>query len=316
MKKIVFIILAFLAIIGLSIKLDAATSTNQAGLVATEGSNLNVRSQPSTSASIIGKVKDQSYLTVISKSGSFYYVEYQESVYGYVHMDYVNIVSSNAKKVSTNGSNLNVRSGPSTSYAIIEKVKDNDYVIVLSNSGSFSKVLFEGNKIGYVSNDYLVGSKYSAKTLIVPSYKQYDARWSYLTLGNYGKTIREIGCLTTSMAMSESYRKNATITPADIRNQSSYTSDGSLYWPSNYTTSTSSNYLSIIYNQLLQNKPVLIGLKNSYGGQHWVVVTGYVGGESLSASLLKVHDPASSTNTKLSEVMTSYPIFYKLAYYN
>ena len=117
------------------------------------------------------------------------------------------------------------------------------------------------------------------------------------------------------MAMSESYRTGTTKTPATIRNSSRYTADGSLYWPSNYTTSTTSNYLSVIYNKLKNNQPVLIGLKNSYGGQHWVLVVGFTEGNSITASSFIVQDPASS-KTKLSDVMNTYPIFYKLAYYN
>ncbi|MDE7384560.1 MAG: SH3 domain-containing protein [Anaeroplasmataceae bacterium] len=318
MKKILIFLGALIALFSLNIfpKANAATASSRAGIVETNGTNLNVRASNSTSSTIIGKVKDNSYLTILSEKGNFYYVEYLENTYGYVHKDYVTILSSNVKRVDTgDGSNLNVRTGPSTSYTQFEKVKHNDYVIVLANSGAFSKVLFEGNKIGYVSNSYLVSNTtYSAVSLSVVSYKQYDSRWSSLTLGSRGQTIREIGCLTTCMAMSESYRTGLEKTPATIRNSSSYTADGSLYWPSNYTTSTASDYLTTIYTKLKNNQPVLIGLKTANGGQHWVLVVGFTGANSLSASSFIVHDPAS-TKTKLSEVMTNYPYFYKIAYY-
>lgn len=318
MKKILIFLVALGVLFSINIlpKANAATETSMAGIVETDGANLNIRSDSSTSSAIIGKVKDNAYLTIISEKGSFYYVEYLENTYGYVHKDYVRVLSSNVKKVNTgDGSNLNVRTGPSTAYAQFEKIRHNDYVVVLSNSGSFSKVLFEGNKTGYVSNDYLVNLyTYSAVKLSVVSYKQYDSRWASLTLGTRGQTIREIGCLTTCMAMSESYRTGSTKTPATIRNNSSYTADGSLYWPSNYTTSTASNYLSTIYTKLKNNQPVLIGLKTANGGQHWVLVIGFEGGNTLSASNLLVNDPAS-TKTRLSEVMTNYPYFYKIAYY-
>ncbi|MDE6407590.1 MAG: SH3 domain-containing protein [Anaeroplasmataceae bacterium] len=318
MKKILIFIGALIALLSLNIfpKANAATATSKAGVVETNGTNLNVRASNSTSSSIIGKVKDKSYLTILNEKGNFYYVEYLENTYGYVHKDYVNILSSNVKRVDTgDGSNLNVRTGPSTSYEQFEKVKHKDYVIVLANSGAFSKVLFEGNKVGYVSNSYLVSNTiYNAISLSVVSYKQYDSRWASLTLGSRGQTIREIGCLTTCMAMSESYRTGLEKTPATIRNSSSYTADGSLYWPSNYTTSTASDYLSTIYTKLKNNQPVLIGLKTANGGQHWVLVIGFTGANSLSASSFIVNDPAS-TKTKLSEVMANYPYFYKIAYY-
>ncbi len=317
MKKIFFLMLALFALFGFHQDVDAATATSQAGMVHTSGSNLNVRASASTSSSIISKSPNHSYITILSSSGDFYYVEYKEGSFGYVHKGYVDILSSNVKRVNTGGANLNVRSGPSTSYSQIEKVRDLDYVIILSNSGGFSKVLFEGNKVGYVSNSYLTNtSSYAAKRLSVPSYKQFDSRWAYSTLGNSSATIKSSGCLTTAMAMTESYRTGITYTPVTIQSKLSYTSSGNMYWPSNYTTTTTSNYLSTAYQLLQQNKPVIIGFKNASGGQHWVVITGFTGGSSLSASNFTVNDPGSSYRTKLNEVMAVYPYFYKLAYYS
>lgn len=316
MKKILVFILMLFALFGMHIKTNATTSSIQAGVVNTDGSNLNVRASATTNSSIKSKLADGSYVTILYLSGDFYYVEYKEDTYGYVHKSYVDIVSSSVKKVETGGANLNVRYGPSTSYTQFEKIADQDEVIILSNHGGFSKVLFEGNKIGYVSNDYLSSSyKYQAISLNVPSFKQYDSRWASITIGDYGQTIAQIGCLTTSMAMSESYRTGTTITPASMRYKLSYTSSGNMYWPSNYQTQITTDYMSVAYQKLSQNKPVLIGLKNSSGGQHWVLITGYTGGNTLSTSNFKVNDPASSSNTKLSEVMVKYPIVYKIAYY-
>ena len=140
MKKILFLLGAVTAVFSLNVlpEAQAATATSQAGIVNTDGSNLNVRASNSTSSSIIGKVGDNSYLTILSSKGDFYYVEYKENTFGYVHKDYVDIKSSNTKRVDTDGANLNVRYRTSTSYTQFEKIKDNDYVIVLSNNGSWS----------------------------------------------------------------------------------------------------------------------------------------------------------------------------------
>ena len=77
----------------------------------------------------------------------------------------------------------------------------------------------------------------------------------------------------------------------------------------------STNYLSNIYNLLKAGKPVAIGAKTSSGGQHWVVVTGYKGGNTLKASNFTINDPGSSTRDTLDDLFSSYPIFYKIAYY-
>ena len=316
MKKIIFLLIVIFSFTGISLIGEASTKPISGGIVDTSGGNLNVRSTASTSSTIKAKVKNNSYLTIYSTTGNFYYVEYKDGYFGYVHKDYVDIVSSNVKKVSTAGGNLNVRYGAGMNYVAFDSIVNNDYVIVLSDKGVFSNILFEGNKTGYVNDSYLSsGYKYDSIKLSIPSYKQYDSRWASLTLGNSGKTIKQIGCLTTSIAMTESYRRGIAVTPTYIRNNSSYTSDGSIYWPSNYITSTNSNYLSTVYNLLKSGKPVLIGLKTSSGGQHWVVITGFTGGNTLSLSNFIVNDPGSSTRTRLSEVASAYPLFYKIAYY-
>lgn len=319
MKKI---ILAIVLIIGcfflLGINTDASTANAIAAKANTSGANLNVRQSSSIDSAIIGKVADNSYFTIIRSSGDWHYVEYKENKFGYVHKDYVTKVSTNTKQVDTGGANLNARTGPSTSYLIFDKVADNDYVIVLSSSNGWARILFEGNKIGYVSSSYLSGTSYTYPkiSLNVPSYKQYDSRWAYETIGSSGKTFKQIGCVTTGMAMIESYRRGATITPLYMESISSYTSDGSFYWPSRYQFYTSSSYLSKIYSLLKSGKPVLVGAKNSSGGQHWVVVYGYTGSNSLSSSNFLIHDPGSSSRTTLNQFFNSYPTFYKLAYYS
>jgi uncharacterized protein YgiM (DUF1202 family) len=316
MKKIIFLLMIIFTFSGFSIIGEASSKPISGGIVDTSGSNLNIRSSASTSSSIKAQVKNNSYLTIYSTSGNFYYVEYKDGYFGYVHKSYVDVVSSNVKKVSTAGGNLNVRYGPAMSYVAFDSVVNNDYVIVLSDKGVFSNILFEGNKTGYVNDSYLANNyTYSSVKLSVPSYKQYDSRWASLTLGSSGKTIKQIGCLTTSIAMTESYRRGITVTPTYIRNNSRYTSDGSIYWPSNYVTSTNSNYLSTAYNLLKSGKPVLIGLKTKTGGQHWVVITGFTGGNTLGAGNFIINDPGSSTRTRLSEVINAYPLFYKIAYY-
>ena len=319
-KIIVFIILLFgFFTVFKDSNIKASSSSISAGIVDTGGANLNVRASASTSSNVITQIKDDSYLTIVSTNGNWYYVEYADSEFGYVHKNYVDLLSSKVRRINTSGANLNVRTGPSTGYSIKDQIAHNDYVVILSSSTYWSRVLFEGNKTGYVYNNYLnyVNSyTYPSKSLSVPSYKQYDSRWAYNTIGSSGQTFKKAGCLITSMAMTESYRTGTTITPVSFEAKSKFTSDGSLYWPSNYNFITSnSGYLTKIYNLLKQGKPVIIGTKNSSGGQHWVVVYGYNGSNTLSASNFLIRDPGN-TKTTLQQHLNSYPTFYKIAYYN
>lgn len=57
--------------------------------------------------------------------------------------------------VHTSGANLNVRSGPSTDYQIIAKLKNGTTVKVHGSSGSWYKVEYTVGKTGYVSGQYL-----------------------------------------------------------------------------------------------------------------------------------------------------------------
>ena len=148
---------------------------------------------------------------------------------------------------------LNVRSGAGTSYGIIGWINAGEYVVALSSSGTWKKILYEGSQVGYASGNYL-SSGTSSIALSVPSYKQTDSRWASSQIGTSGRTISDIGCSTVALAMSESYRTGTTIYPDAMSKRISYTSGGAVYWPSNYTAYTASDYLSVIYNLLKSGK--------------------------------------------------------------
>jgi uncharacterized protein YgiM (DUF1202 family) len=320
-KKITSLIILIATLIVLSahpIKAGATSASSMAGRIATSSGGLNVRRSASTSSEIVTSLYKGSYLTLMWQSGDWWYVEFDDGKYGYCHADYIETVSATAKTVRTASGNLNVRSGAGTSYSPIGSLPSGEVVLVLWTSGDWSRILYNGSKLGYVSSAYLQGaSYYSPVSLDVPHYMQTDKRWSGVTLGSSGKTIYRVGCTTTSIAMLESYRTGKTIYPDAMARKLSYTSSGNVYWPSDYSTVySSSGYLSEIYKQLKAGKPVLFGAKTTSGGQHWVVITGYVGGQSLTASGFTINDPADRTRKTLSDLYADYPYFYKFLYYN
>ena len=320
-KRIFSILLSVLivaGILGLPLTVRAATADSKAGVVTTAGGVLNVRSSASTSAAAVAWLSKGSYVTLLSRSGSWWRVEYASGKYGYCHSDYITTVSGTTAVVATQSGSLNVRSGAGTTYARVGALAKGETVIVLSASGGWSKILYHGTKTGYVSSQYLSSSQavYGAISLTVPSFKQTDSRWSSVIIGQSGKTMAQIGCATTAIAMMESYRTGTTIYPDAMSKQLSYTSGGSVYWPSHFVAVTdSTGYLSGIYSQLKQGKPVLFGAKNAYGSQHWVVITGFTGGGSLNASGFTIHDPGSNSRTTLQQFLAAYPNFYKYFYY-
>ena len=126
---------------------------------------LNVRSGPSTSYKILGKINKGIKVQVISEENGWSKILYNNKE-AYVSSRYLD--SSNS---SNNGSNdssvgtvketkvvntdsLNVRSGPSTSYSKIGTLAKGTKVGVISESNGWSKILYN-NKEAYVSSQYL-----------------------------------------------------------------------------------------------------------------------------------------------------------------
>ena len=319
MKKFLSILFAFViscSVLAVPTTAQAATLNSSAGTIATSSGRLNVRSSQSTSSSVVASLNKGSYVTLLSKSGSWWYVEYAKGKYGYCHADYIKTVSGTPATVQTQSGNLNVRTGAGTSYSIADRLAKGEIVVVLSKSNGWSRVLYHGVKTGYVSSQYLSeksSQTYAPISLKVPNFKQTDPRWANVIIGQSGKTIAQIGCVTTAIAMMESHRTGKTIYPDAMSKQLSYSASGNVYWPSHYQVVFDSD-LKGIYQQLSKGNPVLFGAKKSNGQQHWVVITGYTGGNTLSASQFTILDPGSNSRTNLQQLLSSYPIFYKYFY--
>jgi len=321
---ILTLILTFSLFSNFNLTAKASSTVYGAGKVTTASTSLNVRKSASTSSSVITTLKRNSQVTLINKSGNFWYVRYSASGYGYCSADYITVTSKDVKTVKTTSGNLNVRSSASTSGTILTTLKSGTKVPVISTANGWSKILYNGNKTGFVSSAYLTTStqnntttSYKAIKLSgVPNFKQTDSRWANVIIGSSGQTIAKIGCATTAIAMLESKRTNSTIYPHNMMKKLSYTSGGAVYWPTNYTQITSqSGYLNKIYNLLEQGKPVIVGAKKSNGGQHYVVVTGVKATNTLTTSSFYINDPGSSTRTTLNQFFSAYPYFYKMLHY-
>ena len=298
----------------LALRAQAATMDSKAGAVTTSGGRLNVRASASAGAGVVATLNKGSYITLISKSGSWWKVEYAKGKYGYCHADYITAVEGTPVTVAVSSGNLNVRSGAGTSYGKTGSLAKGETVIRLSTANGWSRILYHGTKTGYVSAQYLSGY-YAPVSLNVPDFRQTDSRWADTLIGESGKPFSQIGCATTAVAMMESFRRGRTIYPDAMALELRYTPTGSLYWPSHYRVVTDgAGYLSAIYGLLKQGKPVLFGSRNAAGGQHWVVVTGYTGGTGLTASGFTIRDPGTHSRTNLQQLLNGYPTFYKYFY--
>ncbi len=140
-------------------------STTQPGYV-TATANVNVRSGPGTGYSKLGTLAAGTTVAKLGASGSWTIINYNGTK-AYVSSAYLKAASSSGEN-SSGGStgymaattNVNVRSGPGTSYNIIGSLYKGTIVPKLGTSGSWTKISYNGGT-GYVSSQYLTQSSYS-----------------------------------------------------------------------------------------------------------------------------------------------------------
>ncbi|MBQ7101808.1 MAG: SH3 domain-containing protein, partial [Clostridia bacterium] len=212
---------------------SAKESYPMAGQISTASGNLNVRSR--AGGEIISSLQKNSYVNLISLTDGWYKVEYADGKYGYSSADFIKaLLNSYSATVKTTSGRLNVRS--SAGGTIVNSLASGTKVTVISTSGDWSRIIYHGIRTGWVSSKYLVTgtqSGYKAVSLTVPDYKQTDSRWASKKIGSTKYTIGQIGCTTTALAMTESYRTGKTVYPDTMSSRLNYSSGGSLYWPSN-----------------------------------------------------------------------------------
>lgn len=164
--------------------------------VVTNGTGLNMRSQPTTASTILLKIPEGTEVQVIKSNGSWASVTY-DGISGYCSMDYLvpaeetettttasttavtttttttsAVTSTEALSeeyageyiVSAGGSYLNMREGRGTSYSIVAQIPDGSSVTVTAADEDWAAVTWDGNS-GYCSMDFLVkASETTAET--------------------------------------------------------------------------------------------------------------------------------------------------------
>ena len=122
---------------------------------------VHFRTGAGTNYSSMGVLDTGVKVTYISESGNWTKVQYNSKT-GYICSDYLKKESSTSTTTNTMyvtaSSGLNLRKGPSTSYAVIKTLSKGTEVTVVSSSNGWSKVNV-GGVSGYVSSDYLSSTK-------------------------------------------------------------------------------------------------------------------------------------------------------------
>ena len=158
----------------------------------------------------------------------------------------------------------------------------------------------------------------------VPYYNQADPRWGSTYIGT--KTIAQVGCLVTSLAMTQSYHTDTEILPDEMRYQMQFDNNSILWAPIialGYDLEGCSGlstyaFCQRLYTLLEEHGPVIVGSDNVYGGSHYVVVTGCTNTDTstLKTSDFTMNDPGFSNRTTLDEHLAAYPTWFRFFYMN
>ncbi len=267
---------------------------------------------------------------------SAHYDKNQQLNVTYLNNGYYKLVFSHSNKCldvegGSRDSGTNVLqwsyNGGSNQQWIIADAGNGYYYIVARHSGMYLDVSggvdADGSNIQIWSGNGTKAQKFrftrvnssNAKvSLGVPMYKQNDSRWKNTYIG--GKTIGQVGCTTTCIAMVYSYHNGSSSTPDAVRKRLSY-SNNDIIWSSlsnvnlsikNYNCGVNNDMLSNIYSKLKEGKPVIIGATTGSGGsQHWVVITGYTGSgtSSFSTSDFTINDPGAQDSKTLAQFLAN-----------
>ncbi len=119
------------------------------------GSNVNFRSQPSTSSGVIATLAENTEVSLVSVDSGWCKAVYNGKE-GYVSADYVSVDGLplvDPQGIVT-GDAVNVRSGPSTSYDVVTKVYSGTILNLTSVKDGWYGISYNGLS-GYISGDYV-----------------------------------------------------------------------------------------------------------------------------------------------------------------
>ena len=126
------------------------------GIGFTTGSNLRLRSQPSTGSAVVDVAAKNEVVVVVGKTGDWYHVIYNLQQ-GYMHKNYVSVLTRENAELGygkVNGSNVNLRTTPSTSGRAVGRAAKGEKVYILGLNTGWYKVIWK-TSICYIRSDFV-----------------------------------------------------------------------------------------------------------------------------------------------------------------
>ena len=139
--------------------LNFGASAGSATVRYANGGYVNLRSGPSLDYSVVMRVTSGTTITIMDDSYEWNYVRVDVgggSTYGYMHDSLISREVATATVSTRNGGRVNVRSGPSASYASLGTLSTGTRVSVLLKGNGWYRIAANGIE-GYMSTQYLSG---------------------------------------------------------------------------------------------------------------------------------------------------------------
>ena len=105
------------------------------------GSTANIRTGPGTSNAILTKVSKGESFMVLAQNDSWVKIRLHNGQEGWISNSLLNVQTISGKKVVVKDNGINLRKGPSTSYAVVTKVQSGAVLTVLETKSGWHKVL-------------------------------------------------------------------------------------------------------------------------------------------------------------------------------
>ncbi|MFC4320905.1 SH3 domain-containing protein [Litchfieldia salsa] len=184
---------------------ETSSNTGKTGKITTN--NLNVRSQPSQTASIIGKLNNGETVPVTNATGDWIEISYKNQK-AFVHKDYINIAAApsnnNTDSNTGNGlgtgivtaSTLNVRDQNTLSGKLVSTLKKGESVTILSESNKWYEIKLNNGTKGWVAGWFI-----ERKESPVPPSSDHseDSNVSTIKILHNGTNIRSSASTSTSV---------------------------------------------------------------------------------------------------------------------
>ena len=156
--RIVSLVLTFFVFMGIgAVKADATTDRQvKQGVAFVEASALRLRAEASTASATLDYAYKNEVVVLLGKTGNWYKVNFDLKT-GYMHEKYLKAATRENAELGygrINGSSVNVRSGPGTSYGSIAKANIGDKAYIIGINNQWFKVIY-GQKIGYIRSDFV-----------------------------------------------------------------------------------------------------------------------------------------------------------------